>query len=371
MDPVTQKANTTSMLANGGNVIPFVDISPWTRGSDEAEMLKSAAELGRAFESTGFAVVYGHGVSKTCVSRMEQVMKNFLDGPKHVKDSVRARPIVGAQGFHAQGRENVAQLIGDFSRPPDLLERMTFANLHRLGLSSNSLGIFGDKLEEPKFPEVAGFREAVQDYKDAITNLWTCLTRMSEAALGMPPNYMDNFYGDARSTLLQLSRYVRTREDTDPVAEDGIALGAHTDSGGLTILYTTAPGLEVELADGWHSVPVAEDAFIINVGRLLSRWTNDRWLASVHRVRNLEGRFSMALFTSPRADAVIEPLPTCVEAGSLPKYAPVKVQDFMYQRHLLHIPPEQRKPEEREIPKEFWEAATAAKRSQTLQRSNL
>merc|ERR1712118_189549 len=94
------------------------------------------------------------------------------------------------------------------------------------------------------------------------------------------------------------------------------------------------------------------------------------WLASVHRVRNLPAqstrKLSMAYFVSPRDDAIIEPLLTCVEDGMVPKYAPAKVRDFMYQRHLLHIPPEQRKPEERDIPKEFWEAATAANRSQTL-----
>eukprot|EP00746_Dinoflagellata_sp_MGD_P152648 gnl/MRDRNA2_/MRDRNA2_83801_c0_seq3.p1 gnl/MRDRNA2_/MRDRNA2_83801_c0~~gnl/MRDRNA2_/MRDRNA2_83801_c0_seq3.p1 ORF type:complete len:221 (+),score=42.91 gnl/MRDRNA2_/MRDRNA2_83801_c0_seq3:52-663(+) len=203
---------------------------------------------------------------------MEQAMKNFLDGPQHVKESVQARPVEGAQGFHVQGHENAAQLLGDFSRPPDLRERMEFYNL---GLPSN-VSFYGEKPEEPKFPETAGFREAIQAYNDEVTDLWACLTRMSEAALGMPPNYMDNFYGDERSTVLMLTRYMGTREDQTPVEEDGISMGAHTDSGGLTILHTTGPGLEVELADGWHPVPVVQDAFIVNIGWLLSRWTDDR-----------------------------------------------------------------------------------------------
>ena len=98
------------------------------------------------------------------------------------------------------------------------------------------------------------------------------------------------------------------------------------------------------------------------------RWTNDRWLASVHRVRNLPDqsseKLSMAHFTNLRSDAIVETLPTCIEAGSLPKYAPIKVEDFTYQRQLLHIPPEQRKAEEKEIAQEFWEAATAANPTQ-------
>merc|ERR1719245_2196225 len=121
---------------------------------------------------------------------MEQAMKNFFDGPLHVKEAVRAKPVHGAQGFHVQGHENVAQLLGDFSRPPDLVERMNFVNLHKIGLPST----YGNTSEEPKFPETPGFRQAVEAYTDEITGLWMRLTRMSELALGMPPNYMDDFY---------------------------------------------------------------------------------------------------------------------------------------------------------------------------------
>lgn len=146
-----------------------------------------------------------------------------------------------------------------------------------------------------------------------------------------------------------------------PDDEDDIAFGAHTDSGGLTILSIDSPGLEVFLAEGWTPVPVLEGAFVVNVGRLLSRWSNDRWLASVHRVRKpIDRRLSLATFFTPRPDARIECLPTCAQPEAL--YRPIVVGEFMYKRHLLHIPPEQRKLQEQNIDAEFWEAADPTKR---------
>src|SRR6202008_1438916 len=102
--------------------------------------------------------------------------------------------------------------------------------------------------------------------------------------------------------------------------------GEHTDLGMLTILKnaTADGGLEVRDLDGrWHAAPAVEEGFIVNIGDLLMRWTNDRFRSTVHRVANPRdaggaARLSIAYFVAPSYDAVIECVPTCRVADRPP-----------------------------------------------------
>lgn len=349
----------------------MVDISPWTlAGASSSDKKLVASQLGEAFEGTGFAVIVGHGVPAGEVEAMRECSIAFFEGAEHVKRAIKADAVHGAQGYHMQGHENVAQLLGDFSRKPDMVERMVFRNLHnhqsRGGCSAGGHGA-------PKFPDerhVPGFRAAVDEFFSSVCRLHDTLMAVAECALELPVGFFEAYYGSEMGTSINIANYLRQRCSANgmdqvgasgPDDEDDIAFGAHTDSGGLTILSIDAPGLEVFLAEGWTPVPVLEGAFVVNVGRLLSRWANDRWLASVHRVRKpIDRRLTLATFFTPRSDATIECLPTCAQPEEL--YKPIAVGEFMYQRHLLHIPPEQRKLEEQNIDAEFWEAADPAKR---------
>ena len=112
-----------------------------------------------------------------------------------------------------------------------------------------------------------------------------------------------------------------------------IRAGAHTDYGSLTILLPQAGsrGLEIIAPNGeWTPVPPVPGAFVINIGDLMARWTNDRWVSTVHRVVNppaQEGgrdrRQSMAFFHQPNWHAEIKVLDVCLAAGEAPKYEPV------------------------------------------------
>jgi isopenicillin N synthase-like dioxygenase len=81
----------------------------------------------------------------------------------------------------------------------------------------------------------------------------------------------------------------------------------------------------VQRADGsWLDVQPLPDALVVNTGDMMQRWTNDRWRSTVHRVINRRAgrdRWSIAYFFDLDADAVIEPLPTCVEPRRAPRGA--------------------------------------------------
>jgi isopenicillin N synthase-like dioxygenase len=112
--------------------------------------------------------------------------------------------------------------------------------------------------------------------------------------------------------------------------------GEHTDLGMLTILKNEAAdgGLEVRDVDGrWHAAPAVEDGFIVNIGDLLMRWTNDCFRSTLHRVANPRDgggarRLSIAYFVAPAYDSTIECLPTCRTLDGPPKYPPVTVAAY-------------------------------------------
>ena len=109
---------------------------------------------------------------------------------------------------------------------------------------------------------------------------------------------------------------------------------AHTDYGGFTILSgeDVPGGLQVRTRDGrWIDVVTAPATFVVNIGDLLMRWTNDRWLSNMHRVVNppsaggpSRARLSIAFFNHPNYDVRIE----CLGSQGPATHAPVLSGDY-------------------------------------------
>lgn len=104
-----------------------------------------------------------------------------------------------------------------------------------------------------------------------------------------------------------------------------IRAGAHSDYGSITLLFQRPgqPGLEILTdsgADSWYPVPVnptnePELPILVNVGDLLSYWTNGLLKSAVHRVVfPIEGtggdRYSIAYFCHPIDEATLIPVPS-------------------------------------------------------------
>jgi isopenicillin N synthase-like dioxygenase len=102
---------------------------------------------------------------------------------------------------------------------------------------------------------------------------------------------------------------------------------AHTDYGGFTILSgeDVPGGLQVRTRAGrWIDVRTSPTVFVVNIGDLLMRWTNDRWLSNMHRVVNPPdgaggARLSIAFFNHPNYDARIE----CLSSQGPARHPPV------------------------------------------------
>lgn len=124
--------------------------------------------------------------------------------------------------------------------------------------------------------------------------------------------------GGPSGTIFRMLYYPRTNADG---AASSIRAGAHSDYGSITLLFRLPgqPGLEILKPDQtWAAVPVnpspalATPPILVNIGDLLSFWTNGMLKSTVHRVTFSGGeeRYSMAYFCHPLDGARLEAVPS-------------------------------------------------------------
>jgi len=98
-----------------------------------------------------------------------------------------------------------------------------------------------------------------------------------------------------------------------------LGIGRHCDYECLTILaQDEVGGLQVENIEGVRIVaPPIKGTFIINIGEMLTRWTNGLFKATPHRAVNFGGksRYSIPFFFATNYDTLISPLETCMKEG--------------------------------------------------------
>ena len=91
-------------------------------------------------------------------------------------------------------------------------------------------------------------------------------------------------------------------------------------------------GLQVLGKDGrWLHAPPVPDAYVVNLADMISRWTNDMYRSTLHRVINVSGkeRYSVPFFFSGRPAHEVVALDCCLADGETPKYPPTTVEQHM------------------------------------------
>lgn len=317
-------------------VFPTIDLGPWY--ADSARRPVVAAQVREACEGIGFFAVRGHRVPAAVIDRMRMASRAFFDLPLERKMEVaRPRPEQN-RAYHAEGTETLARLAGNES-PPDYKEVFAMGppdvalDDHRFQTAPGAYPNYAPNLWPA---EPADFEKAWRDYWAAMEDLQDTICRLFASALDLPEDWFVRHLSHHCSMLRALN-YPAQAERPKP---GQLRAGEHTDLGMLTILKNEAAdgGLEVRDVDGrWHEAPVVEDGFIVNIGDLLMRWTNDRFVSTLHRVANpVQGggrrRLSIAYFVAPNYDSVIECLPTCRTNGAAERYPPVTVAGYRNER---------------------------------------
>lgn len=313
--------------------VPVIDIAPYLAGMTNGKR-EVAAEIDRACREVGFYVIVGHGVDRQLIEDVEAVSREFFDLPLDEKMKVHLGSKPGAVGYSAIGDVALAYTRGQ-ATPPDLNETFQIAKVDLTDDSYFRNEAARGMIPPNRWPErPVRLRDLYTKYYVRMGALASDLMRLSALALGLPEDYFDDKI-DRHISRLNVRLY--PEQKTKPLPGQ-LRAGAHTDYGTVTILKPgdTIGGLQIADAEGtWHDVPMIPGSFVINQGDLMARWTNDNWLSTLHRVANPpeeanggSRRLSIVFFHHPNYDATVSCLPTCVQAGSVPKYESITVSEY-------------------------------------------
>ena len=294
--------------------VPIIDIAPFRIG-DAAAKAGVAQAVDQACRDIGFLVIGGHGVDPGLIERTRSVSAAFFDLPLTEKMRV-ARPARDVtRGYIGLDEESLARSRDPSAYGSDLNESLMIGPVDALDDAYAFAPAAGKHFAPNLWPErLPGLRETWTDYYRAMGSLAQTLMQIFALGLALPEHFFDAKI-DKHISRLRVRNY--PAQLTAP-APGQIRAGAHSDYGSLTILAAEDKpgGLQVCNAAGqWVDVPVAEGCFIVNIGDLMARWTNDTWVSTLHRVVNPPAdagaaarRQSLVFFHNPNYDAEIESL---------------------------------------------------------------
>jgi isopenicillin N synthase-like dioxygenase len=325
--------NDPAMPATGPSSVPIIDLAPYFSGAATGAPAVVAA-VRAACETHGFLVITGHGVSQTSIDAMYSVSEEFFARPLDEKlaavgPSGNVFEAYGPMGAarYGRGKPNLVEMY--HSSRYDTTEDAV-AHGYPAGVASSM-----PRNVWPEHPE--DFKAVWQHYFGEMEALSQRLLHLFAVALDLPEAWFDDKV-DLHLSNLAANCYPAQLTPPEP---GQVRSQAHVDFATLTILYQDdAPGgLQIyERGLGWRDIPAVEGSYVVNLGDLMARWTNERWVATPHRVVNppaehaMTQRISIPFFHQPNHDAIIEAIPTCVSEDRPVRYRPVTAGEWAAER---------------------------------------
>ena len=322
-------------IAAAAAQIPVIDFGPAFAGEPDS-IHRLAGEMRRACENVGFFYALNHGVPEAMIDRAFAASRRFHALPIEEKLKLRLNDnnigympinasVQGASTVHKATRPNQNEsFFISHDRGPD----------HPDVIAATSLR------GRNQWPDgMSDMRRDMMAYFHALGAMCDRILPVFAVALDMPEDYFAPFFAGEAHANLRFLHY-----PPQDAGEDNLfGQAPHTDNSFMTALARTdVPGLAVRLPSGeWFPPPVIPGTFLINLGNIMRRWSNDRFLSTPHGVLNDSGadRYSIAYFHSPSVDSVIECLPSCVSDDNPARYEPAVYRDLVlefYRANYFH-----------------------------------
>ena len=305
------------------NDIPVIDFGPFLNGNID-DRRRISSEIGDACRDVGFFYLSNHGISPRVIDAVYDQAKHFFAQSieEKMKIYIGSCPCANNRGYTPMFEEKLS-IKGDLKEGFDLALELPIDDRDRLERHAT---LYGPNVWPENLP---GFRQCVYDhYYLSMLALSHRLLEAFALALSLPETYFCGMF-DKPMVTMRLLHYPCQPAVIDA---DQLGCGAHTDYECFTILsQSNEEGLQVLSKQGqWiDALPMAE-TFVVNIGDLMQRWTNDQFRSTVHRVINRSGRdrYSIPLFFGPNYFTRIDSLMN----DSSNKYESIVAGDYLTKR---------------------------------------
>ncbi len=292
--------------------VPRIDLSDFLRRKPQiADALWSAAT------EHGFFQLANHGIPQALIDEAFVMSERFFALPEPVKAQYPLQANAGWE-YKAQTRPSTGT--------PDQKESFQITPTRMRDLW-------------PSGAELAGFKATTLAFERANWALGMRVLDCFAGKLGLPADYFTEAHDPLSpeyQCTLRLLHYPPM--DREGIENSGLwRAGAHTDFDCLTLLHQVpgqgglqfCPGNEASSQQWTDAEPLA-GVVTCNIGDMLMRWSDDRLLSTLHRVRmpTAEGdagdRYSIAYFCQANCDVTIE--------GPEKRHAPMTARDYLQMR---------------------------------------
>jgi isopenicillin N synthase-like dioxygenase len=301
--------------------IPVIDLTE-SFSADIEQRRRVAHEIHKAARHTGFFYIANHGIPQAILDAQLEWTARLFAMPAEKKAAVDISKSKCMRGYERMSLQTLDQ-----GSPPDLKESFMLGRDLRSDHPYVKKGVPNHGPNQ--WPDLPGFREQMEVYQARVEALGMHLMRCIALSLDLPESRFDDGFDEPGCTV-RLLHYPPHPADA---AANQLGAGAHTDWGSVTmLLQDQAGGLEVCNTDGsWIRAKPIAGTFVVNLGDLIRRWTNDIYNSTLHRVLNQSNleRYSVATFFNPNYFYKVECLPTCLPAQGAPRYAPCTVGEHI------------------------------------------
>lgn len=304
--------------------IPSVNLSDFI--SDDLSLKQDFVnKLGKAYQEIGFVALKGHFLKDSDIKNIYKYIKKFFDLPKNIKCKYELKGFAGQRGYTSFGKEHAkGKKYGDLKEFWHFGQYLDESEYLKFGYPKN--------LTVNELPE---FNKIGKKVYKSLEKTSIYVLRAISLFLGLKEDHFDKFVEKGNSILRPI-HYPPIK--TKPSGAERAA--AHGDINLITLLMGAhGKGLQVLTNEGkWIDAIAEKDEIIINVGDMLSRYTNNKLKSTIHKVINppkhlwKKSRYSIPFFLHPVGTMKLDVLESCINNENPKKFDDITAHDFLIQR---------------------------------------
>ena len=264
-------------------LIPVIDYGPYFNGVSGA-LERIAGQVAHACENVGFFYALNHGVPEELIDRAFAASRRFHALSLAEKLALKLN------------ENNIGYLALNASvQGASTVHKATKPNQNESFFVSHDRGphhpdVIADRPLRGRNqwpPALPGIRIDMMAYFDALRAMCDRMLPPFAAALGLDADFFAPFFANEAHANLRFLHY----PPQNGMEDNTFGQAPHTDNSFMTALARSeVPGLAVRLPSGeWFAPPIIPGTFLINLGNIMRRWSNDRFLSTPHGVLNESG----------------------------------------------------------------------------------